>query len=52
MDLLLDAEESGGASAMSTRVDVYFLPDYYSNTAHAGKTHRGVPRRKLGTIND
>jgi hypothetical protein len=52
MDLLLDSEESGNGSAISTRVDVYFLPEFYGNTAHAGKSHIGVPRRKAGTLND
>jgi hypothetical protein len=52
MDLLIDAEESGGASAISTRVDVFLLTEFDSNTVHAGKSHIGVPRRKVGTLND
>ncbi len=52
MDLLIDSEESGNGSAISTRVDVHSLTEFYSNTVHAGKSHLGVPRRKLGTINN
>ncbi len=52
MDMEIDLQESGNGSAISTRVDVYILPEFYSNTAHAGKSHIGVPRRKVGTLND
>jgi hypothetical protein len=50
MDMEIASEESGGAFDISTRVDVYFLPEFYGNTRHAGKSHLGVPRRKAGTL--
>jgi hypothetical protein len=33
-------------------VNVFFLPEYYSSTKNAGRSDLGVPRRKLGSIND
>ncbi len=41
----------GHAANANTRVDVYFLPEYFANSAQAGKSHVGVPRRKIGTLN-
>jgi len=52
MDMEIDLQESGNVSAINTRVNVDQLLEFYSNTAHAGKSHIGVPRRKLGTINN
>lgn len=51
MDLELDTLEKPARGA-SERVEVWFLPEYYSDNQNAGKYHPGVPRRKIGQLND
>ena len=54
MDLEVESQETFGrdARAPSERVEVWFLPDYYSDNQNAGKFHPGVPRQKIGSLNN
>lgn len=54
MDLEVESQETYGRPerAPSERVEVWELLEYYSDTQNAGKSHPGVPRRKVGQINN
>ena len=54
IELELEPSATGGelVSDISLRVNVYYLPDYYADNRNAGRSDPGVPRRKVGTLND
>lgn len=54
MDFEIESQETDAraARAPSERVEVWYLPEYYADNQNAGKFHPGVPRRKIGALND
>ncbi|MDX6695573.1 MAG: hypothetical protein QOF02_3176 [Blastocatellia bacterium] len=54
MELEMDTPGSGSASrgGISLRTDVFFLPEFYSNSPLAGRSDQNSGRRKVGSLSD